>query len=375
MSSSSSTNLSLAQRAALHAQHLENQARQALEEQNSHMSSPSDVPTPGSAQQNQLGPSFDANLMLDPFALNAALFPQLPPSTLIHTGERLLKRFKLDEEHQAEFRDYCQTPSAEERDALLMLNILEVKALLNKTLNVKTEEWKPSPQLTKHIKLYVHAIILLPNLRYYSGTIVSAVLATMRFMKFKELPSEDETVQCQGLNVFIGRQVSLFLSDIKALIKSTVDNDDTAGASIRNIASLADSILTKAGKSCPIEATAGLYLRIAYIRTHLRDFDHSNTDFWANVDNGLDELRQGGSSQFAIALELNYDDDVQKYGDPAETEYKTGSGVDTKSPKWLQHLAPLAGQVQRGTKASKRATKRKRIALENDEEENQEGDE
>ncbi|KAF8166815.1 hypothetical protein K438DRAFT_2025030 [Mycena galopus ATCC 62051] len=129
---------------------------------------------------------------------------------------------------------------------------------------------------------------------------------------------------------------------MKKTITSSVEKDADTGY----IGALAAELLTHA---TAVNATLGLYFRLAFIRAHTKA-NHAANEFWTKVDDQLEELHSETPQEFVAALELIYDDDIELY---------------VARPQWLRNLATTATQVQR---FKKQGTKRKRRAQVNDEE-------
>jgi hypothetical protein len=158
----------------------------------------------------------------NPFS-NTSSYNMFPPPTrmglpliaqLKNFGDRTLKRIKLSDESEAEFKRYLevrmppipfmiqivtcfQTNSKEERDALQFIHTLELKDMLVKSSEERSENWTPSSKLAvraflarntlrshsplsqKQIRKFIHALLLLPNIQYYSGTVESTVIVRL----------------------------------------------------------------------------------------------------------------------------------------------------------------------------------------------------
>ncbi|KAJ7838295.1 hypothetical protein B0H14DRAFT_3700907 [Mycena olivaceomarginata] len=286
-------------------------------------------------------------------------------------GDRALKRIKLTDESEAEFRRYLETSSKEERDALQLIHILELKDIFSKSTEERVENWTPSSNLAacvsaielKTIRKFIWALLLLPNIQYYAGTVEDTVIKGMRTSNIKELPSPD-SLECDKLTSFVAREFSLARYAIKKTI--TVSLDEAKNADTKNIAGLAAELLLHA-KS--VNATRGLYFRLAFIRAHVKE-NHSAGEFWSKVDEQLEELRRESPEDFVAALETAYEDDIVHGGDPDKTEFKTGNPVGDGSPKWLQNLSAVAPLIRRVPK--KQGNKRKRRAEPEEEDEQEE---
>ncbi|KAJ7200249.1 hypothetical protein B0H12DRAFT_1081228 [Mycena haematopus] len=65
------------------------------------------------------------------------------------------------------------------------------------------------------------------------------------------------------------------------------------------------------------------------------------------------------------------EDDVEAHGDPTKSKHKTGTAVDSSSPRWFQTLSALVPKIQRFSR--RHGTKRKRPStLDTDHEDEQE---
>ncbi|KAJ7834739.1 hypothetical protein B0H14DRAFT_3709204 [Mycena olivaceomarginata] len=281
-------------------------------------------------------------------------------------GDRALKRIKLTDESEAD-----QT-SSKERDALQLIHILELKDIFSKSTEERVENWTPSSNLAacvsaielKTIRKFIWALLLLPNIQYYAGTVEDTVIVSCNATSnIKELPSPD-SLECDKLTSFVAREFSLARYAIKKTI--TVSLDEAKNADTKNIAGLAVELLLHA-KS--VNATRGLYFRLAFIRAHVKE-NHSAGEFWSKVDEQLEELRRESPEDFVAALETAYEDDIVHGGDPDKTEFKTGNPVGDGSPKWLQNLSAVAPLIRRVPK--KQGNKRKRRAEPEEEDEQEE---
>lgn len=74
---------------------------------------------------------------------------------------------------------------------------------------------------------------------------------------------------------------------------------------------------------------------------------------------------------YSSAFQVVYEDDIQAHGDPAKSKHKTGTAVESSSPRWLQALSTLVPKIQRFSR--RHGTKRKRLStLDTDHEDEQE---
>ncbi|KAJ7847472.1 hypothetical protein B0H14DRAFT_3675982 [Mycena olivaceomarginata] len=312
-------------------------------------------------------PQLDSDATQNPFLAG-------PSSSLISQGQRLksfgeraLKRIKLTEESQAEFRQYIETTSLEERYALKFIHTLQFEDLLSKGAEEQNASWKASKALAKTLREYIWTLLLLPNIRYYAGTVENTIISAARSNKVKGLPAANSN-ESPELVKWLGREFSIIRSEIKGTIKSSMED----GSELVNVADLAESLLQHAPG---VNATLGLYHRLAFIRRHLRCFNHSIHDFWPNVDEGLEELHDAGPEDFLEAMKLNFEEDIETYRDPANSTHRPCSDTFNDSClKDLKTLSPLAPKVQRlvTRKRSNKSKKRKREEREVDPEEESE---
>ncbi|KAK6975044.1 hypothetical protein R3P38DRAFT_3335211 [Favolaschia claudopus] len=297
-----------------------------------------------------------------------------PPSSLLlssgisdterlqNFGERLLKRVKVNEDTRAEFMQYIQTTNQQERDALHVFHLLHTKELLVNTTEERLKEWKPSKELAKVIRDHIWTILLLPNIKYYSGNVEAQIISTMRTNKVKELPAADSE-EAPDLIKFVARELSLFRSQMKKEIADSLEDDET-----RNIANLAEQLLEHAPWVNP---TLGLYYRIAFIRRHLRVHKHSISKFWGEVDAELEELHGVSAEEHLQSLRCGYDEDVVLFGDPTKTPHRPKSDTFTADcAKRLKALSAAAAKVQTlGKKAKNTKNRKRKRAAEPEEEE------
>ncbi|KAJ7808067.1 hypothetical protein B0H14DRAFT_2609183 [Mycena olivaceomarginata] len=233
--------------------------------------------------------------------------PATQTISLRNFGEQALKRIKLDTDSKAEFRTYIEI---------------------------------------------LWAILFLPNIQWYAGTVENTIISMQQVMRnsnISDLPPLEST-ECDVLVKDVAQEYSVQRSTLKNQITETI------GKKI-DIATLTSDLLAHCEH---IHATMGLYFRIALICHHCTQ-DHTNMVFWPNVDKALAEMCQEGPDAVVSVLQIVYEDDIKTHGDPAKSQHKTGNGVSTGSPKWLQQLYALAPLVQRfswrqGTKCRRPAS-------------------
>ncbi|KAJ7798008.1 hypothetical protein B0H14DRAFT_3886724 [Mycena olivaceomarginata] len=336
-------------------------ARPALPVNTDPLSSPSPLPL--------ANPQSDSDATPNPFIGPSSSY--MIPSTerLKNFGERALKRIKLSDESQAEFRQYIETTNLEERYALQFIHTLQVEDLLNKDVEERAASWKPSKALAKTLREYIWTFLLLPNIRYYTGTVENAVISAARSNKVKGLPAANSN-ECPELVKWLGREFSIFRSDLKTMVKTSMGS----GSELRNIADLAEELLQH---SPDVNHTLGLYYRLAFMRRHLRLHNHSIHDFWPKVDEDLEELHEAGPEDFLGSMKLNLEEDIAIYEDPAKSTHRPCTDpFKDNCLKDLKTLSSLAPKIQRvaAKKRANKTKKRKHREPEAEEEEEQQDD-
>ncbi|KAJ7821810.1 hypothetical protein B0H14DRAFT_3733036 [Mycena olivaceomarginata] len=288
----------------------------------------------------------------NPFAPPSQLSNPLANRTNLRAiGDRLLKKVKLDVETEAEFRKYIEAPSVEERNVMQFLHTLQVESLLNQSIQTRVSEWKATPTLLKTIRKYIWAMLLLPSVQYYAGTNENTIIEAMRTSNVPDLPRID-SIKCEGLVKDVAREYSVQRSTFKKRVSDSLPTEKEPDKKV-DIATLTADLV---GHSEHVNATLGLWHRVAFVRLHCTR-GHTNTEFWTKVDDELASLRKDGSQQLVIGLQIAYEDDIAKYNEPATSKHKTGARVGTGSLQWLKTLNQLATRVQRFSR--RQGTKRK----------------
>ncbi|KAJ7080437.1 hypothetical protein B0H15DRAFT_953623 [Mycena belliarum] len=260
-------------------------------------------------------------------------------------GLRALKQVKLGEPTERLFKRYLETEKQEERDVLQFLYTLEAVDLISGLLEHRGQEWQPSSELLKKIRKFVKAILILPDIRYYAGAVEVAVIQAMRDSGVAQLPDADSD-DMDGLKSTVARQLTLDRSTLKSLVKRSMSKP------VLDMASLAVQILSKFSGSKT--HTLGLYQRLSLIRYHLGK-NHPVDKFWAEVDSELDELHKAGPTEYVMALQACYDDDMIKFPGPSDSDseavrvhaHKFGDEIGDTSPKWLRMLSKNAKKIHR----------------------------
>ncbi|KAJ7351945.1 hypothetical protein DFH08DRAFT_805244 [Mycena albidolilacea] len=232
---------------------------------------------------------------------------------------------RLRQENQTPATPSSPTTNIEERNALQFVHTLELKDMLAKSTEVRVENWAPSNKLA-----------------YYSSTAENAVIKAMWDSNIKELPAPGN-FDCDTLTKFVAREFSIARYSMKKTMRPL---------------DILEHWLTHA---TAVNATLGLYFRLAFIT------NHAANEFWTKVDDQLEELHSETLQEFVacMALELIYDDYIELYVTPVGSTFKTGDPVNDSSPQWLQSLLTAATQAQR---VKKQGTKRKRWVQADDEE-------
>ncbi|KAJ7253006.1 hypothetical protein B0H12DRAFT_1233714 [Mycena haematopus] len=301
----------------------------------------------------------------NPFVGTSSSLMITPTDRLKSFGERALKRIKLSDESQAEFRQYIETRNLEECNTLQFIHTLQVEDLL-KEVEERISSWKPSKALAKTLREYIWTLLLLPNIQYYAGTVENAIISAARTNKVKGLMAANSN-ESPELVKWLGREFSIFRSDLKGVVKGSTDD----GSELRNVANLAKELLQRAPG---LNHTLGLYYRLAFIRRHLRLSSHSIHDFWPKVDEELEDLHKAGPEDFLDSMKLNFEEDTETYGDPAESAHHPCSDpFRDNCLKDLKTLSPLAPKIQRvaSRKRGNKTKKRKHCEPEAEEEQQQ----
>ncbi|KAJ7434574.1 hypothetical protein B0H11DRAFT_2258246 [Mycena galericulata] len=238
-------------------------------------------------------------------------------------GECALKSRKLNDDAQADFKRFLETPHPLEREAMSYLTVLEVRGLLQDNTEKSQQRWEPSKEILKIFKKTMRAFLVMPNLQYYGGSLPATIIEAMRKSDVPGLPDDDALIKDQ-----LSHQLSVDKNMIKATIKKSMGADTPKAE--RNIAYVTAKILNSFGG--PVEATLSLYYRFALIRTELGN-NHANDAFWSEVDKVLEDFHEDGAAEFVLCMEENFKDDIANYGDPAKTDFKLAANAIPRSPR------------------------------------------
>ncbi|KAJ6563258.1 hypothetical protein B0H10DRAFT_1966155 [Mycena sp. CBHHK59/15] len=338
---------------------LERSKRRRLERQNAPPSSTPSSPVFPQTPNLPLPPPFSLDSTSSPFTTPASTTTTLSIrgtslAQLKNFGERELKRVKLEPATDSDFRTYLATSNKDERDALQALWTLQVRDQLSKLTQNTAESWTASSALEKTARRNIYSLLLLPNVHFYSGTLVEVLLLAMHTVNTPDLPKPD-SIHADELGTWLGEEIS----QARYAIKKTIGENSGL-----NVADLAAELLSLA-HAHHVPATLGLYMRLALLRRHLA-LKHNPNSFWGKVDDELEAFREGGSEAYVEYFSLMkdiYDDDIQEFGDPSTTEHtvKSFTDPDCTCPRWLRELYIVAPQVKRLPKKKSKAKKRKRI--------------
>ncbi|KAJ7694060.1 hypothetical protein B0H14DRAFT_3660808 [Mycena olivaceomarginata] len=242
------------------------------------------------------------------------------------------------------------------------LHTLQVEALLNKSLQVRISTWKSSPSLLKNIRKFIWALLLLPNVQWYAGTNENTIIQAMRNSNISDLPPL-ESAECEVLVKDVAREYSVQRSTLKKKITDTIGKKT-------DIATLTADLLAHCEH---VHATLGLYFPSSLYPDPYKCsvLAECRQDLAEDASKGPDEV-------VSVLTDSWYEDDIKVHGDPAKSQFKTGNGVGTGSPKWLQHLHALAPPrpavlAAAGDKAQ--APGDFNVSNEDEEEDNRDGDE
>lgn len=157
-----------------------------LQENQTQFSSPLATPGSATAQLPPLGGTLGFDSSPNPFSNGASAHSALAPSMhlgipltqLKNFGERALKRYKLSDESEAEFKRYlevrlpptmillsfmlncAQTSTKDERDVLQFIHTLRTEDMLAKSTEERVENWTPSTKLAVCSSTLIYTVII-----------------------------------------------------------------------------------------------------------------------------------------------------------------------------------------------------------------------
>ncbi|KAJ7768069.1 hypothetical protein DFH07DRAFT_769285 [Mycena maculata] len=327
---------------------LKRSKRRRLEHQNAPPSSTPSSPVFPPTPNLPLPPPFSLDSMSSPFTTPAST------TTTLSICDTSLAQPKNFGEHE------LNASNKDERDALQALWTLEVQDRLSKLTQNTAESWIASSALKKAACHNIYSLLLLPNVHFYSGTLVEVLLLAMHTVNTPDLPKAD-SIHADELGTWLDKESSQACYAIK---KTITENSGL------NVADLAAELLSLAHAN-HVPSTLGLYICLALLRRHFA-LKHNPNSFWAKVDNELEALREGGSETYVEYFSLLkdiYDDDIQEFSDPSTTEHtvKSFTDPDFTCPRWLWELYAVAPQVKCLPKKKSKAKKRKQITTDDEE--------
>ncbi|KAJ7827163.1 hypothetical protein B0H14DRAFT_3467278 [Mycena olivaceomarginata] len=268
-----------------------------------------------------------------------------PPSGIPLTtfGALVKRQVKLADKSSVAFDQFCQNPSPDERSVILFAHVLELLDISRK--NEKAEHWVITPELSKKIAGHMQVFTYSPDLTAYRGLAVASHVM--------DLPTEDETTQCELVVSKIREKGTHYRNILKTAVKTALDpNHETA-----NVAVLANKLLS----GTKIKATLQFYMRLAFIRFVMRSYEWLTEEtFWLKVDLAIEENSRDCATKDELDAFYNmiYQDDIAIYGDPANTSTPK---LVKPNPKNAQVLAPAEKAFYSG-----RSLKRARVEMENE---------
>ncbi|KAJ7205044.1 hypothetical protein GGX14DRAFT_569192 [Mycena pura] len=227
-------------------------------------------------------------------------------TSLVTYGNLVKRRFGLKDQVGGELDQFCQ-----ERQVLLYAQLLQLNARLKDNEKVDTHYTIPAV-LETSIKLYAIAYLLCHRTVAFRGSnAASHILNAMR--------EESDA----GHNNIVLRAVRDKLTYFRNVLKSKIKQSLKNASSTRNIASLANAIISKLDG---IEVTLQLYMRITYLRFCMVNYGTLSDDaFWIKADQTLYAWQRAADTQTELSQILShvYHEDTVKYGKPEDTEYTT----------------------------------------------------
>ncbi|KAK6997430.1 hypothetical protein R3P38DRAFT_3620931 [Favolaschia claudopus] len=297
------------------------------------------------------GPSSPLHSESDPLPTQS-LLPRLQASAtdmarLKAFGIRAVKKAKLDDNLEAEFIQYLETPDRDERNALQHLQLLKVEHMLSDFMGDRVTQYRVSAELKKTFRKYIWGLLTLSNLKVYGGDLEIVLIQAMHADGIKGIPSKDSEEYTVFLTA-LAREVSVQRSTFKSAVKDSLDDD----SDYRNIALLGEHIVNHAPDQT---LTLGFLMRLAVIRVCVTE-NFKESEFWGKTDDLFAKYAMNGPE---AALKEIYKDDCDQYGHPKNTKVKIEADATTKYLKNLFGRAPGIQRTQkRGGVKRKRAVKK-----------------
>ncbi|KAF8070146.1 hypothetical protein FPV67DRAFT_1623661 [Lyophyllum atratum] len=281
--------------------------------------------------------------------------PTLANNNLVNFGRMAKRQKRFSAESESDLDLFCSNPSAEERSAMLYAAVLETRDIVKQSQ--KIEQWQVSEGLKKSIRSYTQAHLLSPTTTSYRGNGPEHILKAMRELNVRDLPPEKEVTHVKAILAVIKTTLTSFRNVVKDKIKASLEPDSPT----RNIADLTHAIVN----NTPVKATAQHYIRIAFLRWHVLKYESlSDNEWWPRVDKTLDGWRSKlkDATEIAGAFNNMYQQDIQAYGDPANTSHTVIEPRDVVP--WIKTVNTHAGNVQGKTVTKTVPRKRKAMEVE-----------
>nr|GAT45521.1 predicted protein [Mycena chlorophos] len=331
-----------------------------------------------------------------PFAQTPAVAPRLPPlvqprapapltvAERVAYGDQTVKKLKVTNERQLvlirEFAEVIQVPIValaadthqqtthpEHREIFMFAAMARNHVETTSHAIEVAESWVPTPDQGKIIRQHAQMILLLPDLKFFSGALSKAIVSAIETKARYGFPTEANDTAHTEFERSAARQVTLAKNALKTKIKVSIEKKTP-------ITQLANELLASSGKG--LEHTLALHQHLSLLvrlpapphffpdslqRMHVAK-GHPGHSFWELVDVELDELYAAPPEDYVESMHLAYTLDKEKY--PARTSadsYPFGKDASQSGKRWIQALntaAKKVGRVEPGEWT--RATKRKR---------------
>ncbi|KAF7317050.1 hypothetical protein HMN09_00439600 [Mycena chlorophos] len=171
-------------------------------------------------------------------------------------------------------------------------------------------------------------ILLLPDLKFFSGALGKAIVSAIETKPRYGFPTEANDTAHTEFERSAARQVTLAKNTLKTKIKVSIKKKTP-------VAQLANELIASFGKG--LEHTLAFHQHIALIRMHIEK-GHSGHSFWEKIDADLDELYAapaGGLCRLAYIL------DKEKYPSRSSAEsYPFGNDASQKLDAGSKAIGP-----------------------------------
>ncbi|KAJ7215894.1 hypothetical protein GGX14DRAFT_562354 [Mycena pura] len=290
-------------------------------------------------------------------------------------GERIVKKFKIDEGKMDIIREFWETTHPEEREILeftmAAANHGETTALAIQT----AEAWKPTAMQMGTIRKTAQLVVLLPDLAYFNGALGQLVVQAITSRVAHGFPTDANETAFETFVSVASRQVTLALSRLKTTIASSIPDKKHPERPALHIHELADDILTSFIPKLKMKLSHSLdfYHHITFLRHHVQR-DHPSRVFWDNVDTDRDEMNNATPEEYIAAMQHCYGLDQNHYPARANAPmYPLRPDIFGGAPKsWHQTLIKLAKAI---TRVSPGSVKKRKRHVDEDDVDNEEQDE